>query len=708
MHSLPFTRDLVLIGGGHTHALVLRRWGMRPLPGARLTVINPGPVAAYSGMLPGFVAGHYRRDELDIDLHRLAAFAGARMVEGIVRHIDPEARRIDIDGRPPIVFDVASVNVGVTAAMPWIPGFAEHGVPAKPLGPLAERWEAYLGTSGPARVAVVGGGVAGAELTMAMAFRLRDLGREAELRIVDRGRALAEATPRGRRLLLRAMQGLGIELIEDAEVVAAEPGLLRLADGRQIASDFSVEAAGARAWDWLGASGLASKDGFLTVDRFLRTSNHVIFAAGDCAHMADSPRPKAGVFAVRQAPVLHDNLRATLSGGRLTPYQPQRSYLKLVSMGAQTALAEKWGGALAGPPFWRWKDWIDRRFMRRLNRPPVMAPPPLPPVRAQGLDELGATAMCGGCGAKVGRRALRTVLGDAPGDDAAILEAGGVRQVISTDHLRAVTADPVLMARIAAVHALGDVWAMGAEPEVALASIVLPRMSPELQERTLAEIMAAATAVIAEAGAKIVGGHTSMGAEMTLGFTVIGRCPREPIGLGGAKDGDVLLLTKPLGTGTILAAAMAGQAPAHVLSGCLAAMIVPQGAASRALAMARAMTDVTGFGLAGHLAGICNASGVAAEIDLAALPLLPGAEALAAAGVRSSLWGDNRGGAGPVVGATGPRGDLLFDPQTAGGLLAAVPEPDAAAALAALRGLGYPAARIGRIVTGEPSVICLP
>ena len=131
MHSpVPLTRDVVLVGGGHTHALVLRMWGMRPVAGARLTVINPGVTAPYSGMLPGHVAGHYTRDDLDIDLVRLARFAGARLIEDAATGIDPGARRVSLAGRPDIRYDLLSVDVGITSDMGNLPGFAEHAVPA--------------------------------------------------------------------------------------------------------------------------------------------------------------------------------------------------------------------------------------------------------------------------------------------------------------------------------------------------------------------------------------------------------------------------------------------------------------------------------------------------------------------------------------------------------------------------------------------------
>merc|ERR1712173_536102 len=170
------------------------------------------------------------------------------------------------------------------------------------------------------------------------------------------------------------------------------------------------------------------------------------------------------------------------------------------------------------------------------------------------------------------------------------------------------------MARIAAVHALGDIWAMGATPQAALSSIILPRMSPELQARTLREIAVAAQEVMAGAGAQIVGGHTTMGAELTIGFTVTGTRDARPIGLGGAQPGDLLMLTRPIGSGVILAGHMAGTAPGRVVAEALGVMATPQAREAEILSKAHAMTDVTGFGLAGHVQAICRASGLAAEL----------------------------------------------------------------------------------------------
>jgi len=701
---VPLSRDLVLIGGGHAHALVLRMWGMRPLAGVRVTVIDPAPVAAYSGMLPGMVAGHYRQSELEIDLVRLARFAGARLIVGAVTGIDAGARRIAVGARE-VEFDVASLDVGIHSAMPDLPGFAGHAVAVKPLGPFAARWEGFVArvAAGEERpqAAVIGGGIAGVELAMAMAHRL---GPGAEVSLIERAAHIAPERPVLRPRLVRALAGQGVRVLTGTEVAAVREGELRLAGGARVPSRLTVGAAGGRAHGWLAQSGLpVTAGGFVRVGADLRVEGQdALFAVGDCAHLAHAPRPKAGVFAVRAAPVLLDNLRAVLSGGALRPFHPQRDYLKLISLGGKVALAEKAGLAFSGALLWRWKDRIDRAFMAKFDPLPAMPAPALPRERALS-EESGAEPMCGGCGAKVAPAVLRGAIAGT-GEDAAVIETGGVSQVLSVDHLRAFVEDPALMARISALHALGDIWAMGARPQAALVSVTLPRMSETLQARTMAEIMEAADAVMAGAGARIVGGHSSMGAEMSLGFALTGLVARAPITLGGARPGDALILTRGIGSGTLLAAEMRGAARGCDIAALVALLSQPQGDAAAILGQAHAMTDVTGFGLAGHLGNICRASGLCARLDLEAVPMLSGAEALAARGIRSTIWEANRRAA-PVAGlGDGPRAVLLHDPQTAGGLLAAVDPAQADDLVARLRDAGHNAAVIGTMARDVPGV----
>ncbi len=293
-----------------------------------------------------------------------------------------------------------------------------------------------------------------------------------------------------------------------------------------------------------------------------------------------------------------------------------------------------------------------------------------------------------------------------PGDDAAVLRIGGAKQVITTDHLRGFTLDPVRQTRVAALHAMGDIWAMGADPQAALAQITLPLQSEALQRRSLAEIMATANDVFREAGAEIVGGHSTQGAELQIGFTVTGLLDGPPITTRGGRGGDVLLLTRPIGSGIILAAEMGARAPGRVVTEAWALMAKPQADAARILTSeASAMTDVTGFGLAGHLWEICHRSGLAADLSLDAVPIMPGALELSQAGVASTLAPSNRQALDGVISGLGDaREALLYDPQTAGGFLAAVPSDAAEALVMSLRTAGHAASQIGHLREGTPTI----
>jgi selenide,water dikinase len=358
--------------------------------------------------------------------------------------------------------------------------------------------------------------------------------------------------------------------------------------------------------------------------------------------------------------------------------------------------------------------------MDRVSDLPAMPRPTTPSPATEGLAaHLDRRPLCGGCGAKLGPGTLSAALAELPaplrpevlsgaGDDAAVLAAGVGVQVITTDHLRAFCNDSRLMARLAALHSLSDVWAMGAAPQVALAQVTLPPLGPELQARMLAEIMEEAAKAFRATGADVVGGHSTEGAELTIGFTVTGTGTRV-IGKGGAQAGDALILTKPLGSGTILAAEMAlarlpGLLLGEVWAGCIDQMLRSQASAAAILApVAHAMTDVTGFGLAGHLLEMLTASDAAARLRLGDIPLMPGALELAAAGHGSSLQPANLAAVSwRMTAPDDPRVQLLSDPQTCGGLLAAVPGDRAEAIVMALRGEGHDAALIGEVTAGAP------
>ena len=705
---IPITRDLVLLGGGHTHALVLRKWAMKPLAGVQVTLVNPDVKAPYTGMLPGFVAGHYSRDALDIDLVKLARAAGARLIIDRAIAIDTKTKRVQLSRRPDIAYDTLSIDIGVTSALAADQSGTRDIVPAKPLGRFASAWDDFLARvdalDAPPKIAIIGAGVAGVELALAMAFRLRKEGQtSATVKLIEAGpEPLRELNRSARRKLLSDLDAAGVEIETN-----------RSADTLKQDTDFIVSTAGAAPYAWLSETGLALESGSVAVNPQLQSINAPdVFATGDCAHLSHAPRPKAGVFAVRQAPVLFENLRAQLSGNSLRSYHPQRAYLKLISRGRKSAVTDKWGIGLAGDWIWHWKDRIDQAFMKQFQTRTEMPLPPRPEQLALDVAALldQTENPCGACGAKVAQAPLLEGLGAATSgatslDDAAIVKTGDRVEVFSTDHLRAFNPDACTLAKVAAIHALGDIWSMGGRPRTVLSQIILPPLAPSKQREMIREIAAGAGEVFEAAGTRIVGGHTSSGQELTIGFSISGALERDPITQAGASAGDVLVLTKPIGTGVMLAAEMRQLADGNDYQAALDSMCRLQGAASEILGKAAtAMTDVTGFGLAGHLLNILDASGISAQLKLADIPILPGAERLSADGIRSTLWQANADQGDRISKSASARADLLFDPQTCGGMLAAIPTESVEQVIDAFAAIEEPIWQIGTITNGPSKI----
>jgi selenide,water dikinase len=520
-----------------------------------------------------------------------------------------------------------------------------------------------------------------------------------------------------------------------------EAGRLQTRAGEVFAADEIVWVTQAGGAAWLRATGLGVDErGFVRVRDTLQTETDPrIFVAGDCAAIVGRPLEKAGVFAVRMGKPLAENLRRTLLGRPLVRYRPQRRWLALIGTGDRHAVASRGALFAHGDLVWRWKDRIDRRFMRRftvLDSQPMRSGRSAAAIPLDADEEeqvVAAAAMrCGGCGAKVGATALAHALArirplarddvviglQAPDDAAVVRVPAGKASVQSVDFFRAFIDDPWLFGRIAANHALGDLFAMGAQAHTATAIVTVPPGLASKVEDTIFQLMAGAVSVLDEAGCALVGGHTGEGRELALGFAVNGLVDEGLAGLlrkGGMQPGDALILTKPIGTGTLLAAHARLLATGRWIDSALESMQVSNRAGAACLVAhgATACTDVTGFGLLGHLVEMTRASAVHAELELDALPLLPGALAMAAAGALSSLQPANahfaRALHRPDASVGLPRYPLLFDPQTAGGLLASVAAASARRCLDELHRLGYSqAAIVGRAVApGDGAPICL-
>ena len=687
--SRPIATDIVLLGAGHAHVEVLRRFAMRPEPGVRLTLIGREPETPYSGMLPGLIRGDYTHQQAHIDLAPLAAMANARLILAEATAIDPDARTVTIPSRPDTSFDFLSIDVG---GIPVVPHGA--GIAVKPIGGFLDRLhrlEADLPQG--ARIAIIGGGPGGVELALALAVRFAG-----QLRLVlvsATQEPLATAPPSARRAVRQALVDAGVELVSGVTATALESGNLLLSDGSHIEVATALWATGVHGPPFLAASGIAcDESGCIRITRDLRSLSHArIFAAGDCAALEGDPRPKAGVWAVRAGAPLADNLRRAATGRPLEPWKPQRDALAILGLGHGRAVAWRNGIALQGRKIGWLKDRIDRRWMRMYTQM-QMAPDPDAPMR------------CGGCGAKVSAEILAGALASLPRaetpdllttlDDAAVLKPPlGKLLVQSVDHFRAFLDDPFIFGQIAAAHALSDLYAMGADPWTALAIAAVPYGPSDKMRADLSAMLQGATEILRTDGCALVGGHSAEASEPALGFAVTGLIePGKILRKTGLQPGDQLILTKPLGTGIVLAGHMRGNARAQWLLAAIDSMRTTNAVAARigSAHRPRACTDITGFGLAGHLQEMLDASNVAAILRLDAIPVLPGARALAAHGIESTLAPANR----RILGDT-PDTALLVDPQTSGGLLFGLPPNRAAACLQALRDNGVNAAIIGEV-----------
>jgi selenide, water dikinase len=897
--SPPLVLDVVLVGCGHAHVHALKMFGMpqgrqqlRSM-GVRITIISSHTSTPYSGMLPGYIAGHYANyNDIHLNVMQLARFANARFIHAAVDRITYDRQQQQYctrenstteattngsnsnnngenhngngggmiymsDGRPPLRYDCLSLDIGSAPPPPPIPATMTTTVvepdvmiPVKPIANLCQYWDVVVQqyqhhllhsstststsssntdttASSAYTLAIVGGGAGGIELALSMQHRLIQILRQhyqddqlwptplqLQVILLTRGSAIMEATNNvaTRKKLTRILAQRNIQVYYNAEVerVVEVCPTNRNNDTTSVPEDptttcyhhhqqrrrrrrqqliltpnsksnyphpriivdacFGCMTAGAASWLSTATPFAVTPVGnFVRVHDTYEVLHHTgVFASGDCCHMDLHPRPKAGVFAVRAGPILYSNILRYVQGRALIHHQPQATYLSLISTGDKYAVASKgrWI-CLEGRWLWRWKDWIDRRWMAKystklpnleimMSKMQLQNKPALLLDRKynfknqhggsflkkhKGSDVIEAftdnTMRCGGCGAKVGAtivsRVLKVVherqiirakeLGYEPPppidhDDAAITflptkqpgtnesvtngsSAGAIIQTI--DYFREMISDPYIFGKIVAVHALSDIHAMGATAQTAMALAVAPFAADDaITESTLVHLMSGVSDVLQDEGIRLVGGHTCEGIELACGLSVQGYTsdPHSLWRKRGGRIGDKVILTKPLGTGALFAAEMRAEASSDHIQDALQIMLQSNyvtSCAAREFCMrygndiVHACTDVTGFGLIGHLLEMLLANetdtrpttsaplqpleSIGVVLDIHAIPFYRGGLEASSQHVYSSLQKQNtrnrRAVLNHVLAAArfSVEFPLLFDPQTAGGLL---------------------------------------
>ena len=706
---------LVLAGGGHTHALILRRWCMKPhlKPQGLITLINRHSTTLYSGMIPGLIADYYNLDEVIINLRSLSEQAGISFVMAEIIGINLVENSIYLQGRPPIHFKRMSLDIGSeTSLKPGLMKIKRNDlrVPIKPLD-QSLKWieaqdnEASVVSQEP--LTVIGSGLSAVEVVLALRNRwgTRPLQLQAEF---------GKLHPQFKQALFESR----INVLSKEESISG-PALL---------------CTGNKTPDWLLKSQLpVDRNGRVMTTQTLQVINHPnLFAVGDCGVIKNNYRSPSGVWAVRAADFLASNLERSCENIQLIDWSPQKRALQLIGRGQSKSKIKSawalWGGLLIGPHYWLWKlkEFIDKRFIASFQQIDEMRQP-----FQLETENMG----CRGCAAKLPAKTLKdaleqadlSVLGNQPEDAAFIASLPNYESIFqSVDGFPALVSDPWLNGRLTALHACSDLWSMGARVLSAQVVITLPNVSERIQQELLAQSLSGIKSALEPQGAKLIGGHSlearslstepiSLGIQIDLCINGVLPAGTIPWGKGGFQSGDELLISRALGSGVLFAAARARKvAPEHLDSALeqlstsqhkILESLLKMQKKNNASQIVHACTDITGFGLLGHLEEMLSASNsgrvqkglpsfrVKLQADL--IPHLSGALSLLGDGYFSTLAPSNRralrllnnnGKKPPAIELKlgndivfGSREhyqikELIVDPQTCGPLLIACPK----------------------------------
>ncbi|GAB2524435.1 selenide, water dikinase SelD [Microbulbifer agarilyticus] len=737
MQKQTHCQDLVLIGGGHSHLVLLQQWAKQPLPGVRLTLVSPQVQSPYSPMVPGLIAGHYSHSDIHIDLPRLCRAAGARFIHACAHNIDPLENRVSLLGRPDLAFDFLSLAVGASPCHD-IPG-SELAVPVKPIGQFYRYWEQLKQQvqrkHQPLKLGVIGGGAGGCELAMAIASALEEpiYSGRVELHLVQSGKKIPADFPLlARRLAARELSRLKVHAHTNWRVTEITSRGIYSDEGRFIALDKALLCTESSAPPWLAQSGLAiDQRGFVQVDDYLRSISHPhIFAAGDVAGI-NSPQPKSSQAAQQQGPALFHNVRAALQDTPLKAYRPRPRMLQRLSCGGQQAITAYRGLAAVSALFWHAKDRADRHFVDQVNHLPLSRFVRGSAACAQIVSEDNALGD-GALGVDLFEQALAKLAQPEPknaSEENTIDSARSIALNTATsalelpddkllvqhaEQLCAPVQDPWLFGRLAAQHSLSHLFAAQAEPFSAQALVTLPTQlpnaSPALASRDLQLILDGAARELNQYDCTLTGGQLLEGPVAQIGLTLNGSGDRASIAAqNGVCAGDCLILTKPLGNGALFAAQTQGKAHARWLQQALDTMLQSNLTAANIFVRngVRSMTSVHRAGLLGQILEMLHwhpqpldeivkpaeVSTLGVSVLTDALPFLTGATYCAEHAVLSYLHQHNarsyKAVQNPGFWQEKTHLPMLVDPQICGGLLGAVPAEHAEQCISALHAAGW-------------------
>lgn len=668
MKASSISSRILLIGGGHSHVQFLKFWSMNRVPGVEAIMVSNVVNTPYSGMLPSRLCGWYQDEQMHFNLHNLCAQAGVTFIEDRVVGLDHAHRTAQLAQHPSLIYDVGSINVGIEPTLP--PGAAGNPrvMAVKPISQLLKQWQGLmedLDEESDLPFLVAGGGAAGFELAMSLALTACQGHRRVRIQLLDSGEILKGHSAAVRRKAEKVLAQFGIELRRQAAIKKVHVNLATLSNGEEIAFERMLVTTGAAAPGWFANTDLTrAESGYLLVDDYLRVADDM-FAVGDCAQFGKKGLPKAGVFAVREGPVLCENLVRSLRGQKsLRRYKPQRKFLCLLVSGHHRALLSYGPISAEGKWVWRWKNKIDTEFMARF------AP-------MAEMDRTMDTNSCGGCGGKAPAETVAHVVQSLKSDqNASHLLPSAVEDVgylgssaVSVDGFRTFTSDDFFFGQVAILHALNDLFASGSTPEGVTVLVTLPPAAEKIRANRLLHLMKGVLCTLSEHNVRLINAHTSEGSDLAIAVTALGSSGQK-WSKSSLRPGLALVMTKPLGTGGLLQANRSGLLAEKAMRDLYESLLQSHGPWMQKTRISiAAATDVSGFGLAGHLLEMNQALGAEIKIRSSQLLALNGFESAAKAGSASFMTKQNRN---QFYKQSLGGSDLVYDPQTNGPLILAV------------------------------------
>ena len=689
--------DLVLIGGGHSHLILIMQFSKKTIQGTRITLISDEMDIPYSGMIPGFIEGTYSWRESHIDLYKLTQRLNIRFINSKVVKISSKNKEVHFHDRPAIKFDVLSINSGIQSNYNNIKGAKKYCVPVKPISRLANNFFSEIKDTN--AIAFIGGGAGAVELALALRKRYIIDKPHLKITIITGKNGLLSSFPKQTKQTSKnALNDASIDIIEDTEVLEVKHNKIIMSDKKTLNIDKCILSTNAMAPNWLKDSDIKlNNEGFIVVNNAFQTNNGFIFAAGDIVDFDNQNLKKAGVYAVRSGKPLAQSIKSYIKNKVGKNYKFSKNYLALIGLSNGYTIGTKYNFSHSSRFNNFLKKYIDQRFINKFNKLTYKKHKnilniinefiPFLKIPLQKNSDAIDPMQCRGCAAKVPFAALKNTLAKnitATSDDASsVLNYPNLFQTI--DMINAIISDPYLLGKIAANHSLSDIIAVKSNPISALMILQLPLSRPDINSRDLEQVSLGAKEIFDKHNCPINGGHTMIGKDNdpVIGFTITGEnksIKNKQHNDYKLKNNDILVLTEKIGSGIIFAGINNNIIDSHYQNDVINQMTIGNFLFSSIAQDLNilSMTDITGFGLANHLLNLIkrdnNKSGL--TIFPQKIPIFSGVKEAIDRNVKSSLFESNYETA--IEHITYGReklliDEILYDPQTVGGLAFVIP-----------------------------------